>query len=478
MLIDSHAHLNDRQFDGDLDAVLERAKKEGVEIIIVPGSNVASSEKAVDLADRYEEVYACAGIHPHETGEAEEGDLQKISELLKAKKVVAVGEIGLDFHYDFSPREIQRIYFRRQLDLAAEANLPVVIHSRESNSEVLAEIASAVERHPMWRQDVGKSASGGHNRYPRARGVLHSFSGTVAEAWEAIKLGFLISIPGWITFKKSPAAELVRSIPVEHLLIETDAPYLAPVPYRGRRNEPAFLRYTAEAIAALQGLSVEDVARATWYNARHLFPLSAGQVQLGGSDVPEIAYKIRNSLYLNITLRCNADCIFCDRKGDAVIKGHNLKIDREPTVEEIITAIGDPSRYDEVVFCGYGEPTIRFDVVKEVARWLKSKGVKVRLNTDGHGNIINHRNIVPELVGLVDAVSISLNSADPQQYGRLMQINPDIYFPAMVEFARECVRLIPEVIMTVVAMDGVDVERARKFVEEELGAQFRDRPYF
>jgi len=475
VLIDSHAHLNDHKFDADLDAVIERAKKEGVEIIIVPGSDVASSEKAVDLADHYEEVYACAGIHPHETGKAEEGDLQKISELLKAKKVVAVGEIGLDFHYDFSPREIQRTYFRSQLDLAAEANLPVVIHSRESNKEVLAEIASAVERHPMWRQDVVKHP---HNRYPQARGVLHSFSGTVAEAWEAIKLGFLISIPGWVTFNKSPAAELVRSIPVEHLLIETDAPYLAPVPYRGRRNEPAFLPYTAEAIATLQGLSVEDVARATSYNARHLFPLSVGQFSPGGSDVPGIAYKIRNSLYLNITLRCNADCIFCDRKGDAVIMGHNLKINREPTVEEIIAAIGDPSRYDEVVFCGYGEPTIRIDVVKEVARWLKSKGVKVRLNTDGHGNIINHRNIVPELVGLVDAVSISLNSADPQQYGQLMQINPDIYFPAMVEFARECVRLIPEVTMTVVAMDGVDVERARKFVEEELGAQFRDRPYF
>jgi TatD DNase family protein len=129
--------------------------------------------------------------------------------------------------------------------------------------------------------------------------------------------------------------------------------------------------------------------------------------------------------------------VFCDRKGEAVIKGHNLRIEREPTAEEVIADIGDPRAYREIVFCGYGEPTIRLEVMKEVARWVKGQGGRTRLNTDGHGSIINHRNIVPELVGLIDSISVSLNSPDPAQYGELMRLDPGVYFPAMIEFARE-----------------------------------------
>jgi TatD DNase family protein len=187
---------------------------------------------------------------------------------------------------------------------------------------------------------------------------------------------------------------------------------------------------------------------------------------------------MRNSLYLNITIRCNADCVFCDRKGEAIVKGHNLKIEHEPTSQEVIEAIGDPTRYDEIVFCGYGEPTIRLDVVKEVARWVKEKGGRVRLNTDGHGNIINRRNIVPELVGLVDSVSVSLNSIDPKQYGELMQIDGERFHKAMIEFTRECKKHFPEVVMTVVGMNDIDTGQARAFVEKEIGAEFRVRPYF
>jgi TatD DNase family protein len=141
-------------------------------------------------------------------------------------------------------------------------------------------------------------------------------------------------------------------------------------------------------------------------------------------------------------------------------------------------AIGDPKQYDEVVFCGYGEPTIRLDVIKEVSRWVNEHGGKVRLNTDGHGNVINRRNIVPELVGLIDSVSISLNSTDPKQYGELMRIDGERFHKAMVEFARECTRLLPEVVMTIVGMDSVDEEKAKTFVEKEIGAKYRIRPYF
>ncbi|MCZ6776834.1 MAG: TatD family nuclease-associated radical SAM protein [Ignavibacteria bacterium] len=189
-------------------------------------------------------------------------------------------------------------------------------------------------------------------------------------------------------------------------------------------------------------------------------------------------YKLRNSLYINLTIRCNADCVFCDRKGEAIIKGHNLRITKEPTVQEVINEIGDPTKYDDIVFCGYGGPTIRLDAVKEVSKWVKQHRGKTRLNTDGHGNIINKRNIIPELVGLIDAVSISLNTTDPEHYGELMRIDGKKHFNAMIEFAKESVKTFHDVTMTIVNLDGVDRGKARRLVEDEIGATFRARPYF
>jgi TatD DNase family protein len=231
------------------------------------------------------------------------------------------------------------------------------------------------------------------------------------------------------------------------------------------------VKFVADKIAEIQHLSIEDIGRASNLGVHKLFGI-------GKYPEPTIAYKIRNSLYLNITLRCDADCWFCDRKGEAIVKGHNLKIKKEPTVTEVIEAIGDPRKYEEVVFCGFGEPTIRLDIIREVGKWIRESGGKVRLNTDGHGNIINHRNIVPELIGVVDSLSISLNSTDPTQYGEMMRIDGEKYFPAMIDFAKEAVNLLGDVTMTIVDLTGADEVKARKFVESEIGAKFRNRPYF
>jgi TatD DNase family protein len=254
-------------------------------------------------------------------------------------------------------------------------------------------------------------------------------------AWKVINWGFFISLPGPVTYGSRPnkpnsMVGVATDVSAEHILLETDSPYLTPVPFRGKRNEPAYVAIVAQKIAELQGLSVEDIGRASSFGSYKLFGI-------GKYPDPVIAYKLRDSLYLNITIRCNADCVFCDRKGEAVIKGYNLRITKEPTGREIIAAIGDPKQYRDVVFCGYGEPTIRLDVLKEVSRWIKEHGGLVRLNTDGHGSVINHRNIVPELVGLVDAVSVSLNAIDPKQYGALMRIDGEKYFPVMVSFAKK-----------------------------------------
>jgi TatD DNase family protein len=329
-------------------------------------------------------------------------------------------------------------------------------------------IEQAIRENPSWRSRT--VIPGSRSSVPK--GVFHCFSGDEALAWRVINLGFAISLPGVVTFKNAGlAAEVASSISAEHLLLETDSPYLAPVPFRGKRNEPMHIPLIAEKIASLQNLAVDDIARATSYGAFRMFGI-------GAPGKPEIVYRLKDSLYINMTIRCNADCVFCDRKGEAVIKGHNLRIDREPTPREVIESIGDPTRYREIVFCGYGEPTIRLDALKEVAAWVKARGGKTRINTDGHGNVIHKRNIVPELAGLIDAVSISLNSTDPVQYGALMRLDGAKYFAAMIEFAKEAVKVIPHVVMTVVDLDEVDKEKARSLVENEIGATFITRPYF
>ena len=467
MFIDTHAHLVAPDFNDDREEVIERARQAGVECIIVPGTNLQTSREAVALAERYDFIYACVGVHPHEASSADGQSLREIERLSQHKKVVAIGEIGLDFHYDFSPREKQLEVFTRQLEIAIQRNLPVVIHTRQSIPEAIKAIQATLRGNSYWRMDQTPP----YSRFPAPKGVFHCFSGDGPTAWELLNMGFYVSFPGIVTFKDSTAIEALQKVGIDHLMLETDSPYLTPVPLRGKRNEPANIRLIAHKIAEICDSTIEDVARSSRYNSKKLFGI-------GQPDPPVIAYKMYNSLYLNITIRCNADCVFCDRKGEAVIKGHNLRITREPTAQEVMEAIGDPKRYDEVVFCGYGEPTIRLDVIKEVSRWVNEHGGKVRLNTDGHGNVINRRNIVPELVGLIDSVSISLNSTDPKQYGELMRIDGERFHKAMVEFARECVRLLPEAVMTIVGMDSVDEQKAKEFVEREIGAKYRIRPYF
>ncbi len=468
MFIDTHAHITAEQFDQDRDDVIRRALDAGVHAIVNPATDLDDSRRAVALAEKHNGVYACVGFHPHEARKADDASLRQLEELSTHPKVVAIGEIGLDFHYDFSPRDVQQRVFQAQLEIARRRNLPVVIHTRESEEETVALVELAVAAAPSWRNHRAGE------RFPGARGVFHCFSGDTALAWKLIHMGFFISFPGVVTFPNAArTADVASAISLEHILLETDSPYLTPHPLRKKekRNEPKNIPLIAEKLASLQHLSVEDVARTTCFGAYKLFGI-------GSPGEPRFTYTLRNALYINLTLRCNADCVFCDRKGEAVIKGHNLKIEREPSVQDVINEIGDPTRYDEIVFCGYGEPTIRLDAVKDIARWVKAHGGRTRLNTDGHGNIINKRNIVPELVGLIDAVSISLNAIDPVQYGELMRIDGKTFFPAMLDFAREARRLLPRVIMTVVDMDGIDIAQARRFVEHEIGAEFQARPYF
>jgi len=261
VLIDTHAHLDLPQFDADRAAVVERAQAAGVEVIVNAGADMDSSRRAVALAEQYLEVYAGVGVHPHDAKQVDGDALAALRELARQPKVVAVGEIGLDFYRNLSPQDVQRRAFQAQLAWAARLGKPVIIHDREAHAEVLKALTS-------WAAGLAGSPLAGRV------GVLHSFSGDLLMAKRAIDLGFYISISGPVTYQSARRlAEIVQALPLNRLLIETDCPYLTPHPHRGKRNEPAYVRLVAEKIADIKGLTVDMVAAATTANARLLFEL-------------------------------------------------------------------------------------------------------------------------------------------------------------------------------------------------------------
>lgn len=253
-LIDTHAHLNDPKFSEDIDDVIARAADAGVESIIVCGYDIESSRAAVEMARKYESVFATVGVHPHDAKNYNTGAEQELVELSRRDKVLAIGEIGLDFHYDFSPRPEQFSAFEAQIELAWRLELPIVVHSRESNDDALQVLVAHSQN------IVGC--------------VFHCFSGDEDFAGRVLDMGFYIGIDGPITYKASEKLRRVVDIcPLDRLLVETDCPYLTPIPFRGKRNEPAYVRYVAEEAARVKGITLEELAKATSENARRLFSL-------------------------------------------------------------------------------------------------------------------------------------------------------------------------------------------------------------
>jgi len=452
-LVDSHAHLDSKPYATDLDEVITRAKENGVAHILTVGCDLESSRASVDLAIRYPNIYASVGIHPHDASLVNDQVMAELARMIESvDKVVAVGETGLDFYRDRSPRDQQKEAFRRHIRLAKDTGKPLIIHDRDAHDDIV-----------RIMQEENAAAAGG---------VLHCFSGDLEMARKCLEMGFYISFAGPLTYPKNDALRSVaEALPVDVMLVETDCPYLSPQNWRGKRCEPAYVRSTAEKLAEVKGLTLEDIARITSLNAWRLFGI--GEVD----QSTRIAYMIRNSLYLNITNRCTNSCTFCAKFRDFTVKGHQLCLEREPTIEEVTKAIGDPSHYDEVVFCGYGEPLLRLDLVKEIAGYLKRKGITVRVNTDGQANLVHGRNILPELAGLVDAISVSLNAPDAVTYQKICQSEyGEQGYAALKEFLKEAKQHIPSVTATAVALPGINIELCRK-VAKGLQVEFRERGY-
>lgn len=254
-LFDTHAHLDDSKYDEDREAMLQRARDKGVKYICNVGFDLESSLRSVKLAEEYPFIYAAVGIHPHDAETLDEKVFASLEQLIENPRVVAIGEIGLDYYRDLSPREVQKEAFRRQVEWAAKVGKPIIVHDRDAHGDVMHMLQLAGE--------LGVT------------GVLHCFSGSWEMAKECLKLGFYISFAGPVTFKNSPKlAEVAKQVPLDRLLVETDSPYLTPEPFRGKRNESAYVFHTAEKVAQLREMELTQLAEVATENALRIFGIS------------------------------------------------------------------------------------------------------------------------------------------------------------------------------------------------------------
>ncbi|HEX5137958.1 MAG TPA: TatD family hydrolase [Planctomycetota bacterium] len=448
-LVDTHAHTNFDAFDGDREEMYDRARAAGIVAIVEVGVGLEGTRAALARSKETDLVYAAGGLHP--TGlDTFETDWTALERLIRTEDFTAVGECGLDYHWMKAPKATQEEAFRRQINLARQMSLPYIVHCREAETDVLRIL-----------RDEG---------YPR--GVVHCFGGTRAEAEEFLSLGLAVTFCGNVTYKNAERLrEAARAVPLDKLMLETDAPFLPPGAKRGKRNEPAFVAGTAAFLAEIKGVGVEELARATTRNARRFFDLKP-------KGPGKIAYAIGDALYVNLTRLCTAHCYFCPREGpDRVAWGHDLALARDPSPREVLQAVGDPSGYREIVYCGLGEPMIRLETLLETAKAIRTRGTRIRVNTNGHGNLIHGTDITPRLEGVVDALSISLNYSDAALYEKHC---PSTFgmaaFEGILDFARAAKAHVHEVTFTVVeGAEDVDVSKCRA-IAAACGVGFRARP--
>lgn len=250
MLFDTHAHLDDARFDEDRESVIAGLPKQGVRLLVNVGADMDSCRTSVSLAEQYDFIYAAVGVHPDETGTLCEKDMETLAEYARRDKVVAIGEIGLDYHNNGAPKEVQRRWFERQLRLAQELSMPFIVHDRDAHADTLAILKECGYFH----------------------GVMHCYSGSAQMAREVVQMGMMVSFAGPVTFKNAPKTkEAAKAVPLERLMIETDSPYLSPEPFRGKRNDSSRVRYVAEEIARLKEISFDELARITTENGKRFF---------------------------------------------------------------------------------------------------------------------------------------------------------------------------------------------------------------
>jgi TatD DNase family protein len=460
---DSHAHLDFPDFAPDLEAVVQRARAAGVEWITTISTRLSTVANLLTIAERFSGVAASVGIHPHYATEEPDSSVAAIVAAGSHAKIIAVGETGLDYHYQYSPAAAQESAFRNHIQAAKILDLPLIIHTREAEQDTRRIVAD--------------------EQLPARGGVLHCFTGSLEMAEWALQQGLHISFSGVLTFKSGDALrQIAQQIPLERILIETDAPYLAPMPHRGKRNEPAWVIRVAETLAHLHGLSLEQVAAITTDNYLRLFRPEVLTQSLASTPLPDsaappiLAYAIGSGLYLNISKGCTLRCQFCPKWLAPIVHQYDLSLPRNPTAAEVLAAMGDYSAYQEIVFCGYGEPTLRLPVLLEVAKSIKQNStVPIRINTDGLANRVYRTDITPRLRGLIDAVSVSLNAQNEAVYTRHCRPTVPGAYAAVKAFLVAAQAHVPSVTATAIdGLDGVDIAACEQLAQQ-LGVRFRKR---
>ncbi|MBF0136309.1 MAG: YchF/TatD family DNA exonuclease [Magnetococcales bacterium] len=456
---DSHAHLDFPDFQGEWEQIFLAAQAAGVGYVTSVGTRLAEAGRLCAMAEKFPHLYASVGVHPHHARE-ETVVAQTILEHSDHPKVVAIGETGLDYHYDHSPRSLQEANFREHIRAAHIAALPLIVHTRE---------AEAATRLILEEEGI-----------PGRGGVIHCFTGSEELADWALARGFYLSFSGVLTFRNAEALRTIAArVPLERILIETDSPYLAPVPFRGKRNVPAHVIHVARALAERRQVPLAEIAAATTHNYQKLFRIAAATEGLLPSATPQtLAYTIGRGLYLNVTRGCTLHCQYCPKwRDEPQVHVYDLSLTRNPTAAELIAALGeDVASYDEVVFCGFGEPTLRLAVILEVAAEIKRRGGKrVRLNTDGLANLVYRQDVTPRFRGLIDAVSVSLTAQDQETYDRLCQPALAGSYQGVLDFLRLVRAYVPHVTATAIeGAAGVDIPACRR-IAEGLGVHFRTR---
>jgi TatD DNase family protein len=423
-MIDSHAHLDHPAFHEDLEAVLARAIEDGVSAVVNIGYDRESARATVAFVEKYPFFYGVLGTHPHDAVKHTLEYEEELKDLLDRPRMIGVGEIGLDYYYDHSPRDLQRKVFRRMLWMARLKDKPVVIHCRDAERDILDMLSS--ER-------------------MKFRGIFHAFNHDAAVASRVTDLGFHLGIGGVATFKKSKVLDILHAIPLDRIVVETDCPYLAPQPFRGKRNEPALVGFVVDALSRVHGVPPEEVVERTTQN----FLLA---MRVEKKSLPPPVYKIGNTVYIHTTPQTDPDAL-AGTAASAAAPG---------------SAAG--ASVEEAVICGYCEPLEYIDQVSAVAGRLRSMGVRVRVVTGRRGYAAAGREVVGSLAGIADAVTVRMYGATAAQHERAAATGlGDAAFTSLVDFVRGAVASGIETDCLFVAVPKMKVEPCRELAES-LGA--------
>jgi TatD DNase family protein len=425
-MIDSHAHLDHPQYKDDIEEVLERAVVDGVRAIVNIGYDSKSTRATVAFVEKYPFFYGVLGTHPHDaSGHTLDYEVE-LKDLLDRPRIIGVGEIGLDYYYDHSPRDIQRKVFRRLLWMARLKDKPVVIHCRDAERDVLDMLAS--ER-------------------MKFRGIFHAFSHDASVAGRVTELGFHLGIGGVATFKNSRLTEILQTVPLDRIVLETDSPYLTPHPFRGRRNEPALVGHVVDALAGIHGISPEEIVRQTTEN----FALA---MRIEQKSLPRPVYKIGNRVYIHTT--------------PATDPGE---------LAEAAAEAAAGAAPEEAVICGFHEPLEHIDQVSAVAGRLRAEGVRVRVVTGQRGHAAVGRDAAGSLVGVVDSVTVRMYGCTAAQHERATVTGlGNAAFNSLVEFAEGAVASGVDTDCLFVTVPKTKPESCRELAES-IGAGCLIRKY-